>query len=129
MMARIDDKDHIGLCLDSSHIFAAGYDIRTEKAYRETMEQLDQIVGIEHLFVIHLNDSKKPLGSRVDRHEHIGDGYIGPQAFEWLIRDPRLAGVPKIIETPKGNGKKDYDRINLDRLKSFLQRNPIGVNP
>jgi deoxyribonuclease-4 len=114
--------NRIGFCLDTSHIFAAGYDLRTKKAYEKTMEAFVEETGIDHLKVIHVNDSKKPLGSRVDRHEHIGQGAIGIEAFKMMMNDPRLTAVPKIIETPKEGGSKDYDRKNLDRLRSLIRQ-------
>ena len=99
--------ERVGFCFDTSHIFAAGYDIRTKKAYEQTMVTLSKEVGLERLHVIHLNDSKKPFGSFVDRHEHIGKGTIGIKAFKLIMNDPRLMAIPKIIETPKGKNRKD----------------------
>ena len=109
-------SENLGTCLDTCHIFAAGYDIRTDEAYDRTMDLFDSIVGIDRLRVIHLNDSRSKLASRVDRHEHIGHGYIGETAFRRIMTDPRLAGIPKIIETPKRENKKAMDRVNLERL-------------
>ncbi len=122
-IARILDqteaKNRIGVCLDTCHIFAAGYDIRTAAAVSETLTDFDRTVGLRHLFLVHLNDAKKGLGSRVDRHEHIGRGKIGKAAFRALMTEPRLSRVAKIIETPKKEGGKDWDRANLDLLRSF----------
>jgi len=120
IMGQVKDVDRLGICLDISHIFAAGYDIRTPASYRQTIETFDSVIGIENLYFIHLNDSKKELGSRVDRHEHIGEGYIGIDAFERFMNDPRFRDVPKIIETPKHKGDQDYDRVNLDRLRALV---------
>jgi len=120
IMDRIQDRGRVGVCLDTSHIFAAGYDIRTESAYRKTIHDFDSTVGLEQIFVIHLNDSKKELGTRVDRHENIGEGTIGNAAFAYIMNEHRFQKVPKIIETPKQKGDKDSDRINLDQLRSFL---------
>jgi len=120
IMDRIQDRGRVGVCLDTSHIFAAGYDIRTESAYRKTIHDFDSTVGLEQIFVIHLNDSKKELGTRVDRHENIGEGTIGNAAFAYIMNERRFQKVPKIIETPKQKGDKDSDRINLDQLRSFL---------
>jgi len=120
MMDKIKDQNRIGICLDTSHIFAAGYDIRTPASYRKATDAFDDIIGFENLYVIHLNDSKKELGSRVDRHEHIGEGYIGIKTFELLINDMRLWDVPKIIETPKQKDGPDTDKMNLNRLRSLV---------
>jgi deoxyribonuclease-4 len=92
----------IGVCLDTCHVFAAGYDIRGEQSYSRTMAEFDRIVGCEHLRFFHLNDSKKELGSRVDRHEHIGHGALGLEGFAPLLNDPRFASHAMAIETPKG---------------------------
>ena len=119
ILEKIEDKDRIGICLDTSDIFAAGFDIRTAGAYTRTIEQFDATIGLHHLYFIHLNDSKTPLGSRVDRHEHIGRGSIGLKAFELFMNDSRFFDVPKIIETPKQQGGKDWDKINLARLRSL----------
>ena len=115
-------KDRIGVCLDTCHIFAAGYDIRTKEGVAETLSEFDRIVGLERLYLIHLNDSKKDLAGRVDRHEHIGQGKIGKEGFEAIMTEPRLRNIAKIIETPKKEGGKDWDRVNLDLLRSFTQR-------
>jgi len=121
MLAGVIDKKRIGICLDTSHIFAAGYDIRTEKAYRQTMAHFNRVIGYEHLFFLHLNDSGKVFGSRVDRHEHIGEGYIGAMAFECIMNDKRLQYVPKVIETPKSRGSGECDKANLERLRGFIR--------
>ena len=93
--------ERTGICLDTCHLFAAGYDIRTQAAYEKTMAELDRVVGIKKVLAVHLNDSKKELGCRVDRHEHIGKGEIGLEAFRCLMNDKRFAGVPMVLETPK----------------------------
>ena len=120
MMDKIENQDRIGICLDTSHVFAAGYDIRTPESYRKVTDAFDAIIGLEKLYVIHLNDSKKELGSQVDRHEHIGEGYIGIKAFELLMNDLRFRDVPKIIETPKQKDGPDTDKMNLNRLRSLV---------
>lgn len=120
ILTRIDNRRRLGFCLDTSHIFAAGYDIRTSASYRKTINAFDDIVGLEHLCLIHLNDSKKKLGSKVDRHEHIGEGHIGINAFKLFMNDNRFHEIPIIIETPKEKEGKDYDRINLDRLRKLV---------
>jgi deoxyribonuclease-4 len=107
------------VCLDTCHVFAAGYDLRTPGKYRETMQRFAEAVGLEKLKAIHLNDSKRELGSRVDRHEQIGKGQIGVEAFGMLVNDPHLGGVPMLLETPKG---PDYaeDRVNLALLRGLV---------
>ena len=120
IMDKIENRNRIGICLDTSHVFAAGYDIRTPETYRKVMDTFDAIIGLENLYVIHLNDSKKELGSRVDRHEHIGEGCIGIKAFELLMNDMRFWDVPKIIETPKQKDGPDTDKLNLNRLRSLV---------
>ena len=96
----VEDKSRIGVCIDTCHIFAAGYDIRDADDYMTTMAAFDDIVGFSYLKGVHLNDAKKPLGSRVDRHETIGDGEIGLDAFKFMMQDPRFDGVPMVLETP-----------------------------
>ena len=120
IMDKIENQDRIGICLDTSHVFAANYDIRTPETYRKVTDEFDAIIGFENLYVIHLNDSKKKLGSRVDRHEHIGKGYIGIEAFELLMNDMRFWDIPKIIETPKQKDGPDTDKMNLNRLRSLV---------
>lgn len=95
----VEDKTRIGVCLDTCHLFAAGYDIRTENAYLKTMEEFDSIVGFKYLKGMHLNDAKSTLGSRVDRHHSIGKGNIGLEAFRLIMNDPRLDDIPLILET------------------------------
>jgi deoxyribonuclease-4 len=109
----------MGLCVDTCHIFAAGYDIRTPETYAATFAELDRLVGLAQIRCFHLNDSQKDLGSRVDRHNHIGQGCIGIEAFRLLVNDPRFAAVPMIIETPKGDDMAE-DRENLALLRSLV---------
>lgn len=116
----VENKEKMGICLDTCHIFAAGYDIRSNKSYRKTIKLFDNIIGINHLHFIHLNDSKKDLGTRVDRHEHIGQGFIGLKAFEYFMNDKKFKNIPKIIETPKENAACDYDKINLNKLRAMV---------
>jgi deoxyribonuclease-4 len=98
--------ERIGVCLDTCHLLAAGYDIASAEGYKDTFRRFEATVGLPRLKVLHVNDSKKPLGSRVDRHEGIGRGYVGIEAFRRLVTDPRLQTVPMILETPKASGKK-----------------------
>ena len=111
--------ERVFVCMDTCHVFAAGYDIRERDDYLETVEKFDQTVGIDKLQIFHFNDSKKALGSRVDRHEHIGKGEIGVAGFTWILKDPRFVKVPKILETPKGRDLR-ADRRNLRVLRSLL---------
>ncbi len=109
----------IGFCLDTCHLFAAGYDIRTPSGYRETLREFDRLIGVKKIRAFHLNDCLKPLGSHVDRHTHIGRGCIGLGAFRCLVNDRRFAAVPKILETPKGEDLKE-DVMNLRTLRSLV---------
>ena len=108
-----------GVCFDTCHTFAAGYDTATEDGYRDTMEQFDRLIGLERLHCFHFNDSRKGLGSRVDRHEHIGQGTLGLNPFRFILNDPRFATVPKILETPKGDNG-EMDAVNLGILRGLL---------
>ncbi|HUF17896.1 MAG TPA: deoxyribonuclease IV [Thermoanaerobaculia bacterium] len=121
---QIDDRGRMGICFDTCYVFAAGYDIRTKRGYERTIEQLDAAVGIDSVGAFHLNDSKKPLGSRVDRHEHIGAGEIGRDAFRFLLNDDRFRHVPKMIETPKPDPFED-DIRNLTLLRSLVSDAPF----
>lgn len=111
--------DKFGVCFDTCHTFAAGYDTATEQGYRDTMEQFDRIIGLDRLQCFHLNDSKKGLGSRVDRHEHIGRGALGTNPFRYILNDPRFSSVPKILETPKGDND-EMDAVNLQLLRGLM---------
>ncbi|MBT8407501.1 MAG: deoxyribonuclease IV [Deltaproteobacteria bacterium] len=113
--------DSLGVCLDTSHAFAAGYDLRTRETYEETFFKFDQIIGLERLRFFHINDSKRPLGSRVDRHEHIGKGEIGLASFRLLLNDPRFQHHPMVLETPKGKDLKE-DKANLRVLRSLIAK-------
>jgi deoxyribonuclease-4 len=115
----VNEKKRMGVCYDTAHAFAAGYDMRAKKAYEETFKEFDKIIGLKRLRVIHLNDSKKDLGTRVDRHEHIGKGFIGLEAFNLLMNDPRLEKIPKILETPK---QGDMDKKNLKLLGNLVKQ-------
>lgn len=116
----IENKSRIGVCIDSCHIFSAGYDIRDEKKYSMTIKLFDEIIGLKYLKVIHLNDSKSDFGSRVDRHEHIGKGKIGVKPFSYFMNDKRFINIPKIIETPKGKDLKE-DIVNLKLLRKLIK--------
>lgn len=120
IIGQVKQQKRMAVCLDTCHVFAAGYDIRTAEGYKNVMAEFDRIIGLPHLAAIHFNDSKKGLGSRVDRHEHIGKGELGKEAFGFFLNDARLAQVPKILETPKG---PDYaeDKMNLKVLRSLIK--------
>lgn len=120
ILERINDAERVGICLDTCHTFAAGYDIRTEDGYRKTMTEFDRLIGVGRISVFHVNDCKKDLGSRVDRHTHIGKGHIGLEAFRCLVNDRRFARVPKILETPKGEDLKE-DKMNLATLRGLVR--------
>jgi deoxyribonuclease IV len=123
------DPERVGICFDTCHAFAAGYALASESDYRRTMRQLHHLIGRDRIKAIHLNDSKRALGSRVDRHEHIGRGHIGVDAFRRLLSDRRLRRVPMYLETPKGEDPKSHqpwDAINLRRLRN-LTAQPRGV--
>ena len=111
--------DRLGVCFDTSHAFAAGYDLRTPETYEETLSLFDRVVGLQRLKFFHLNDSKRPLASRVDRHEHIGKGEIGLEGFRLLLNDPRFQNHPMVLETPKGKDLKE-DKANLKTLRSLI---------
>jgi deoxyribonuclease IV len=117
ILEQVNEPERLGFCLDTCHLLAAGYDFRTRQGYDQMMEAWEDLVGIECIRAIHLNDSKKDLGSRVDRHEHIGQGYIGAKGFEFLLNDPRLADLPMVLETPK---EDDADVRNLATLRSLI---------
>lgn len=120
ILAKVDRADRVGICLDTCHLFAAGYDLRSADGYRRTMRELAAILGIARVKAIHLNDSQKGLGSRVDRHEHIGEGTLGLSAFRLVLNDARFRRVPMILETPKDPDFVTADRRNLARLRALL---------
>ncbi|MBI3333668.1 MAG: deoxyribonuclease IV [Candidatus Omnitrophica bacterium] len=111
-----------GICLDTCHLLAAGYDFRTPAAYEKTFAEFDRTVGVDRVQAVHLNDSKKELGSRVDRHEHIGQGQIGLEGFRCLLNDPRFRRVPMVLETPKDEETLAEDVTNLKVLRGLVKR-------
>jgi len=113
IMERVKENSRLAFCLDTCHVFVAGYSLRTREGYHDLFRRIDSTIGKENLMVIHLNDSKREMGTRVDRHENIGAGVIGEGLFRLIMRDASLAGIPKIIETPA-------DLENLRLLKSFV---------
>ena len=124
MIDGVKDSERLGVCVDTCHIFAAGYPIGTEKDYKATMKALDATVGVKLVRAFHLNDSVKPLGSRVDRHAHIGKGMIGKEAFRFLLNDSRFKKVPMYLETPKGTPQEQaegkFDKMNLQTLRRLV---------
>jgi len=110
----LDGSVRVGVCLDTCHLLAAGYDICSEEGYVQTFREFDRLVGLDRLKAFHLNDSKKPCGSRVDRHEHIGKGCLGLEAFRRLVTDPRFAGLPMLLETPKLDTPESRRRSDVD---------------
>ncbi len=117
----VDENERLGMCFDTCHVFAAGYDITTKQGYEKTMAQVEAILGVERIKVFHLNDSKKGLNCRVDRHEHVGKGSIGLNAFRFLLNDLRFQHVPKILETPKNPKTLAEDKFNLAILRSLVE--------
>lgn len=124
VIALVDDKRRVGICIDTCHVFAAGHDIRTSEGYERMIEEVEQHVGIDNVGAFHINDSKRELGSRVDRHEHIGKGQLGLDAFAFVLNDERFARIPKMIETPK-TVETTSDRRNLRLLRSLMSRAPV----
>jgi len=120
------DKKRIGICFDTCHAFAGGYDLSHQEGIEQSLEELEKYVGLDKLKVIHLNDSKFPLGSRKDRHMHIGKGYIGLEGFRVLVNHKYLKDLPFILETPKHDEKDDIRNINL--VKSLIQGTVLRVN-
>jgi len=118
MIEGAKDTKRIGMCFDTCHAYAAGYDLSHQEGIEQTLEEIDKYVGLERLRVIHLNDSKFPLGSRKDRHMHIGKGYIGLEGFKVLVNHKYLKDLPFILETPKNDEKDDIRNINL--VKSLI---------
>ncbi len=119
---RVEDKQRVGVCIDTCHAFTAGYDLSTIGGFRETFRKFDEIIGFRYLKGLHLNDSKKGLGSRVDRHDSLGKGVLGLEPFRWIMSDPRFDGIPLILETP--DDTLWAGEISL--LRSFQPEQPIN---
>lgn len=115
IIEQVEDKDRVGVCIDTAHAFAAGYDISTSEGFEETFQQFEDIIGFEKLLAMHLNDSKKELGTKVDRHDSLGDGFIGWIPFQLIMKDSRFDGIPFILETP--NTERWAQEIS--QLKAF----------
>jgi deoxyribonuclease-4 len=129
ILERVGGSPRVGVCLDTCHLLTAGYDLCTQEGYDDTFRELDRIVGLDRVKVFHLNDSKKPCGSRVDRHEHIGKGCLGLEPFRRLLNDPRFASLPMLLETPKlesaaSKRRSDadpWDARNLRALRKLIE--------
>jgi deoxyribonuclease-4 len=133
ILTMMDGHRRIGVCLDTCHLLAAGYDIASGHGYARTFSQFERLIGFDRLFAFHLNDSKRPLGSRVDRHEHIGAGFVGLAAFRRLVNDRRFVHLPMLLETPKGEGKATgpivadpLDVKNLETLRRLVRPRRVG---
>jgi deoxyribonuclease IV len=128
IIAKMNDHPRVGVCLDTCHLLASGYDICSPEGYASTFKQFGRLVGFDRLKVFHLNDSKKPLGSRIDRHEHIGAGCLGLEPFRRLVNDRRFRGLPMLLETPKTEGRSPtqiqidpLDDRNLNTLRRLIE--------
>ena len=128
IIAKMDDHPRLGVCLDTCHLLAAGYDLCSPEGYENTFKEFERLIGFDRLKVIHVNDSKKPLRSRVDRHEHIGLGCLGLPVFRRLVNDPRFGHLPMLLETPKTPGRPagrvevdPLDERNLNTLRGLLR--------
>ena len=123
LLENVRNPERLGVCVDSCHIFAAGYPLETKDEYAATMDEFDRHIGVNLIRAWHLNDSKKPLGSRVDRHEHIGEGFLGLEPFRYIVNDIRFADTPMYLETEKGERDGvDLDAINLATLNSLIAK-------
>ena len=126
VLREVRESERLGVCVDSCHIVAAGYPLQTDDEYSATMSEFDKAIGVKRVRAWHLNDSKKPLGSRVDRHEHIGEGFLGLEPFRHIVNDPRFADTPMYLETEKGERDgEELDAINLRTLRG-LQEIALG---
>jgi deoxyribonuclease-4 len=128
IIAKMNDHPRVGVCLDTCHLLASGYDLCSPEGYASTFKQFGRLVGFERLKAFHMNDSQKPRGSRVDRHEHIGKGFLGLEPFRRIVNDPRFRQLPMLLETPKAEGKAKgaievdpLDEQNLDALRALVK--------
>lgn len=123
MFDQVKDPDRVGICVDTCHVHAAGYALSSPEDYEQTWKSFEAVLSIDQIHAIHLNDSKRELGSRVDRHEHIGQGEIGLEAFRILMNDPRFSEIPMYLETPKQDpaGGEAGDQLNLQILRDLIQ--------
>ncbi len=129
IIEHIKHPDRVAVCVDSCHIFAAGYPLATRDEYAATMNEFDRIIGLDRIRCFHLNDSKKGLGSRVDRHEHIGEGCLGLEPFRHIVNDPRFAALPMYLETAKEQRDgQEMDAINLETLRSLQSGSGLQIS-
>lgn len=131
ILSKVRRPDRLGICFDTCHVFAAGYELRSLEGYEQTLADFDRYIGLRRICCIHVNDSKGKRGSCLDRHEHIGQGKLGLDAFRLLVNDRRLASIPKILETPKGQDARgrDLDTINLATLRRLTLMAPVRSEP
>ena len=123
ILGRCRQSERLCVCIDTAHLFAAGYDLNTEEGVRRTFAQFERLIGFDRLAAIHMNDSKTAAGSRVDRHEHIGKGKVGLHVFRYIMRNSQFGQIPKVLETPKGREMAE-DVVNLGMLRSLLRQAP-----
>ena len=123
ILARTDARDRVDICLDTCHVFAAGYDFSTPDTYRRLIRSFNSTLDLQRLRLLHINDSKKMLGSRVDRHEHLGKGLIGKEGLAFFLTDPMFKHLPFIVETPKGENEEgiSWDEVNLDFIRRLVE--------
>jgi deoxyribonuclease IV len=132
IIGKMNDHHRVGVCLDTCHLLASGYDLCTPEGYASTFKQFGRLIGFDRLKVFHMNDSKKPLGSRVDRHTHIGEGYVGLEAFRRIVNDRRFRRLPMLLETPKTETRPNViqvdplDERNLETLRGLVGRVDAG---
>ena len=127
LLEETPEGERLGICLDTCHVYAAGYELRTPEGYAATMESFDRVIGLERLKALHLNDSRGELGSRKDRHEHIGEGQIGLEGFQNVLNDPRLRDLPGLLETPKSDDLHE-DEENLAILRRLMEAQPLALS-
>lgn len=123
MIENARDPQRLAVCIDTAHALEAGYDLSNRKGARSFLDEIESVIGLDRVQVMHLNDSKTPRGSRVDRHEHLGQGHVGLEAFEVIVNHPKLKAIPKILETPKGPAPdgREWDTVNLETLRGLVK--------
>lgn len=127
ILSSVEDPERLGICLDTCHVFAAGYELAPEKNYRASFKEFDRVIGLKWLKLFHVNDSVKPLGSRVDRHAGLGQGELGLEPFRLLVNDYRFRGKPMILETPKEDDEgQQLDAVNLSILRNLQGKSAIS---
>jgi len=126
IIGQVKDKSRVGVCMDTCHMFAAGYDLRTNKVYEDTWREFESVIGFDHLKAFHINDSKKPFASRLDRHENLGKGYMGLDPFRLLLNDERFTDIPMVLETPGGDS---WFVRNLRTMRDLVGQKPAATDP